>query len=456
MNIRTKLTLRFTWIVALMAMAFSIAIYYFSATYRKHEFYERLKEKALNYSQLLIKLDDINEGLLELVDKNTAYLPNERIIVLGDDNKELFNTYKDSHPIPTEIIAKVRKQKEIRYEENNNEVLGILYTNKTQVFVVIVSALDTEGLNKLENLKIILVVGFVAFLIATLIFGRLFAKQALSPISNVIKEVESITASNLTKRVNEGNGTDEIAQLAVTFNQMLNRIQQAFELQKSFVSNSSHELRTPLTSITGQIEVALMNSREPEEYQAVLHSLLDDIKNVNRLTNGLLELAQANLDISKLKMKEVRMDELLWLTRNDLLKRNPDYKINIEILDLPEDESQLQILGSEQLLRSALINLMDNACKFSSNHQVNIQFKSQGGAINISFRDLGIGISEEDLKNINQPFYRGTNAKSFAGHGLGLSLTSKIIDLHKGEMHISSKLNEFTEVNVRFDLGQTD
>ncbi len=316
MNIRTKLTVRFTLIVATLAMAYSLAIYYFSATYRENEFYERLKEKAFNYSQLLIKLDNINEGLLELVDKNTAYLPNERIVVLGENNKELFNTYSDSLHTPSDLINKVRLQKEIRYKENNNEVLAILYTNKTQVFVVIVSALDKEGLNKLENLKIILVLGLTAFSIVTLIFGRVFAKQALNPISNVIKEVESITASNLTKRVNEGNGTDEIAQLAVTFNQMLNRIQKAFELQKSFVSNSSHELRTPLTSITGQIEVALMSSREPEEYQAVLHSLLDDIKNVNRLTNGLLELAQANLDISKLKMKNVRIDELLWLTKN--------------------------------------------------------------------------------------------------------------------------------------------
>ena len=97
-------------------------------------------------------------------------------------------------------------------------------------------------------------------------------------MSDVVKQVDKITISSLDMRVNEGNGTDEIAQLAITFNKMLKRLESSFEMQRSFVSNASHELRTPLTSITGQIEVSLMKSRTHEEYETILESVLKTLK----------------------------------------------------------------------------------------------------------------------------------------------------------------------------------
>jgi len=433
---------------------FAATIYYFSSSYRQKVFYERLSEKANNYAQLLIKLNRIDPELIKIVDRNTAYLVSENIIVYNSKNKLLFKTLEDSPEIQNSFLNKVRAEKEIKFEEGKNEVLALLYINKNDPFVVLVSAYDKYGLNKINNLKIILLIGLLICVIATMLAGWIYAGQALSPISGVIKQVDKITASNLTQHVDEGNGTDEIGQLAVTFNRMLERIRQSFELQKSFVSNSSHELRTPLTSITGQLEVTLMSEREPEEYRTVLNSILEDIKSINRLANGLLELAQADMDISRLKMKKVRIDELLWVSRTDLLKRNADYKINIEIIEFPDEEGKLTVQGSEYLLKSALLNIMDNACKFSDNKEVNITFKSWKEEVEITFSDKGIGISEEDMEKINQPFYRGTNARNFMGHGLGLSLTSKIVALHNGEMKIESKENEFTKVNLKFKLFQ--
>jgi len=449
MKIRTRLAIQFTFIVASLLIIFALSIYYFSSTYRQKEFYERLNEKAKNYAKLSIEVDEVSADMMKIFDRNTAYLPNERIVVYDDKNDQIFNTNDDSSRIKKDFLDKVRIEKEIKYSEGKNEALALLYPYKNHLFVVSVSAFDKDGLNKLNNLRIILVIGLLVFVMVTMLAGWIYSGQALSPISGVVEQVEKTTASNLTLRVNEGNGKDEIGQLAITFNRMLERIQKSFELQKSFVSNSSHELRTPLTSITGQLEVALMSEREPDEYRAVLNSILDDIKSVNSLTNGLLELAQADMDLSRLKMKKVRIDELLWLTRNEILKRNPDYIINIDIVEFPDDEGKLLVMGSEHLLRSALINIMDNACKFSRDKTVRVSFKSQNEVVYISFIDRGIGISEEDLKKINQPFFRGTNAKAFPGHGLGLSLTSKIIALHKGKMTITSKINEYTEVSLK-------
>ncbi len=452
MSIRTRLAIRFTIIVASLLIIFATAIYYFSSSYRKREFYERLNEKANNYVSLLKKVDKQNPDLIKIFDRNTAYLPKEKIIVYDSKNKMLFNTVENSVGVRADFLNKVRTEKEIRYLEGQNEVLALFNSNNIETFVVIVSAFDKDGLNKLDNLKIILLFGLVFCVIATTIAGWVYAGQALDPISGVVKQVEKISVSNLTQRVDEGRGKDEIEQLAMTFNDMLGRIQKSFELQKSFVSNSSHELRTPLTSITGQLEVALMSEKDSEEYKVVLNSILDDIKSLNRLTNGLLELAHADIDISKLKMQKERVDELLLITRNDVLKRNSEYKVNVEGIEFPEDENKLIIMGSQHLLCSAFGNIIENACKFSENKEVKIFIDYRSDEVEICFLDNGIGISDSDIQKISQPFYRGANAKAYPGHGLGLSLTSKIMDLHKGKMKIESNENEFTKVTVCFQL----
>lgn len=452
MKIRTRLALQFTLIVASLLIVFATSIYYFSAIHRQKEFYERLNEKAKNYGKLIIEVQELDENLIKIIDKNTSYLPNERILLFDEKQNLLFNTNDDDISISKTFLTKVKLEKEIKNKNGKDELLAILYPFKNELFTIIVSAYDKDGLSKLHNLKIILIVGLLACVMVTMLAGWIYSGQALRPISGVVRQVEQKTVSNLTEKVHEGNGKDEISHLAKTFNRMLERIQQSFEMQKSFVSNSSHELRTPLTSITGQLEVALLNDREPNEYKTILHSILEDIKSVNSLTNGLLELAQADMDVSRLQLKKMRVDELLWNARNDLMKRKPDYKIHVDVQDFPENEANLIVLGSEHLLRSAFINLMDNGCKFSSDKAVKIIFKVIGETVNINFIDKGIGISKDDIQRINEPFYRGTNAKSFPGHGLGMSLTSKIIALHNGKLSIASELGKYTEVKLKLKI----
>jgi signal transduction histidine kinase len=262
--------------------------------------------------------------------------------------------------------------------------------------------------------------------------------------------VDKITISNLDLRVNEGNGTDEIAQLAITFNRMLERLESAFEMQRSFVSNASHELRTPLTAITGQIEVSLMKKRDVQEYENILHSVLEDIKNLGRLSNNLLDLAKASSDISEIKLRELRIDELLWQAQSELKKRNPDYTANIVFDKNIDDETKLIVFGNEHLIRSALINVMDNACKFSGNKSVNISLGMKENRVQLQFVDEGMGIDKNEQDQIFQPFYRASNARNINGHGLGLSLTKKIVDIHKGSIGIKSVLTKGTVVTITF------
>lgn len=448
MKIKTRLTVYFTLIVASLLAVFAIFIYYFTASYHSKEFYSRLNEKADNYAQLMAEVDTENPGMVTLFDKNTAYLPDEHILVFSGNHDLLFDTHEKNTLVKKDFLREIKEKKQMEYIENEKETVARFYLINGKEYLVIVSAQNTDSLYKLENLRIILLTGFIIGIIVTLIAGWIFATRVLKPITSVVHQVEKISASKLNERVNTSNETDEIGQLAVTFNRMLERLQHSFELQKSFVSNSSHELRTPLTSITGQLEVALMNKRNPDEYKEVLHSVLEDIKNVNRLTNGLLELAQAEMDISKLKLKSIRIDEILWQTRADVLKRYPEYKINIQMQGYPEEESRLIIEGNEYLLKSAIMNVMDNACKFSRDKSVDISLEIGENEILISFRDNGIGISTEDINQIVNPFFRGENAKSYPGHGLGLSLTAKIMQLHEGELKIESKIGKYTLIQL--------
>jgi len=314
---------------------------------------------------------------------------------------------------------------------------------------VISSAIDIYGVTKLQNLMWVLIIGYIISIAFIILIGRNFARQSLRPIVNVIAEVSSIGASNLGQRLNEGNGHDEIAKLAITFNKMLNRLETAFKMQKSFVSSASHELRTPLASITSQIEVVLMKSRSGEEYREVLLSVLDEARGLTSLSNNLLEIARSEQDTATMTIGKVRLDEVLLETQADILTARPKAVIDIDVSDNTGDEDhELYIQGNENLLRLVFINLIDNACKFSDNKPVKVLVEFRERNVMIKVTDNGIGISPADLPHIFEPFYRAQNAESRKGHGIGLSLIYKIIKLHNGSIEVLSEVGKGTTVEV--------
>jgi len=455
LNIRSRLTIQFTYIVAFILVLFSFLIYYFSASYREAEFYTRLEKKALTTAKLLIEVKEVDYNLMKIIDRNSLNaLHNERVMIYDNKDRQIYNSLdNDSIQISKSFLDKIRLLKNIRYHENRNETVGLIFALKSDHYVVIASAYDNYGRIKLRNLIWIIFVGFIISIGSTIFFGRIYANKALKPMSDVVKQVDKITIASLNMRVNEGNGTDEIAQLAITFNQMLARLESAFEMQRSFVSNASHELRTPLTSITGQIEVSLMKPRTQTEYESILESVLEDIKNLNALSNGLLDLAKASSDISAIALHLLRIDEILWETRAELIERKRDYKISIEFREPIEDEKELTVLGNDHLLKTAIVNLMDNACKFSSDKSVEIFLSVKIHDIIIEFKDKGMGIELEDLEKIFHPFFRANNAKSISGNGLGLTLTERIIRIHRGTISIESQPMKGTNVTVSIPIN---
>lgn len=251
--------------------------------------------------------------------------------------------------------------------------------------------------------------------------------------------MEEITATNLDLRVKEGNGKDEIAELAVTFNAMLNRLENSFDAQKEFVSNISHELRTPITAMLTEFQVTVEKERSNEFYKDAIHHAISDTQKLVRLSNSLLDLAKANYDHTEISFKEIRLDEILLDARNDAIHDHPEFKISIIFEQEIEDDDFISVLGNEYLLKVAFMNLIENGCKFSEQKMASVAITYFKDKTILRFQDQGIGIREDEVPKIFHAFYRAGDKKFAGGNGIGLSLTKKIIELHKGTIAVHSQ-----------------
>ncbi|UXP32487.1 ATP-binding protein [Reichenbachiella agarivorans] len=456
MQIRNRLTYLFILVVAIILSLSSISIYFFSADYRRDDFYTRLLNKGTNIAKLLIEVEEVDANLLRKIEfDNPVNLPEEKIIIFNYQNEKLYSSDdEDLLGITPEMLDEIRLNEEIRFSKGQYEVLGFLFSDQYDRFVVFAAAVDIYGLKKLKNLQIVLLVVFGMSIVLVFISGWVFSGRVLKPISRVIEQVNDITITSLNLRVEEGNGKDEIAQLANTFNKMLDRLETAFKVQKNFIANASHELRTPLTAITGQLEVTLLKSRSNEEYLQSIQSALEDMKNLNNISNRLLLLAQTSSESQEVELKPLRIDDIVWQVRSELIKRNTTYQVDVSLDADLDDESQLTILGNEQLLKTAIINLMDNGCKYSPTHRVAISIEKDGDLLLLRFNDQGIGIDSNELKHVFEPFYRSKRAITYKGHGIGLSLVDRIIQLHKGRIEVESVLGQGTTFTIFFDSGE--
>jgi signal transduction histidine kinase len=431
-------------------MLFALVVYFSFSENREEEYYSSLRHTAIIKANLLLDAK-IPPRVLQLIYKHsTNSLFQEEVAIydtafhlLYHDAVEI-DKVKETRQMINEIVAK----KQIKFYQGEMQVVGILYHHNNKDYVITSAANDQYGYAKLRNLKYTLIIAFFVAIIFIYIAGHIFSSKALKPVSDMVDRVEEITATNLDLRISEGNGKDEIAELAVTFNAMLNRLEKSFDAQKEFVSNISHELRTPLTAMLTELQVTVEKERSNENYKDSIHHAISDARKLVRLSNSLLDLAKANYDHTEIAFKELRLDELMLDARNDVLHDRPGCKINILFEKEIEDDDFISVLGNEYLLRVAFKNMMENGCKFSKDNEASVAITYFKDKTILRFQDRGIGIDERELHHIFDAFYRGGNQKFAGGNGIGLSLTKKIIDLHKGTITVDSQKNDGTIFTV--------
>ncbi len=302
------------------------------------------------------------------------------------------------------------------------------------------------------NLRTLLILLWLLVLIIFFFASRWLSKLALRPLSHMADKAGEISATNLHLRLSEGDRRNEIDQLAVSFNRMLDRLENSFDAQREFVSNVSHELRTPLSAIIGELQLVLEEKDLSQDLRISLENILSDARKLSRLSTGLMDMAKASYEPHQISLKYCRLDELIMDARKETLRNHPEYQIHLKMDESLDDEDYITVRGNSYLLTVAFANIMDNACKFSSDRRVEIllAYDQEQSETFISFTDQGPGIPENEQQDIFQPFFRGSNKTTSEGSGIGLSLVQRIVSLHQAKLSLDSAPGEGTTMRIHW------
>jgi signal transduction histidine kinase len=359
-----------------------------------------------------------------------------------------------SASLPQSFYLDLLNNQRAVYRKGDEYFAGILHRQNGKKIIVVVSAENDYIKNQLLNLRTILITGFVLSTVLIFALGLFFSKQIFLPIRKMTQKVKNINTENLHLRLNIGKNKDEISDLALTFNNMLDRLETSFESQNNFVSNASHELSTPLTSIIGEAELALQKERSPERYREAMLIILKESERLRAIIQSLLNLAQTGFDGKKQTLVTLRADEVVLSAKSAVDRIYPNNQVKIDYALLPEDDEKLKVKGNEPLLILALTNIMLNACKYSDNQEVIVAIASSNTKLFILIKDKGIGIPQQELRYIYDPFFRASNTGEVKGYGIGLPLARNIIRIHKGELNVTSSINKGTEVQIALPIDK--
>lgn len=455
MRIQTQTALIFTLLAAAVILLLNGIMYYSATLDTANDFKKRLELRVIVASKIYFEKDTTSSATYnELRQQYLEMLPNEREFIFPAtqpiDSIRLPNGLKVP---PSYLHDMMRSSETVYYSDGETYFAGIHYVVGDDTYFIIKSAVNRFGLQALTNLRKILAAAFVAKVVLVFAISFYFSRKTFKPFRDIINRVNSIGVENLSLRLEEKKGKDEIAELTGTFNGMLDRLQTAFDIQNNFVSNASHELKTPLTTIIGEAEIVLAKERDAAAYRQSLEVILKEAEKLEALTSALLSLAQSGFNNNRVGLEQVRIDELLYDIHATIYRIHPESRVQLQWDELPADESQLTLRANPQLLKLAISNIILNACKYSNNETVEVKLQSEKDRIRIRITDHGIGIPTNEVKHVFVPFFRASNTTSFKGYGVGLPLSLNIIRQHKGNIHVQSEEGRGTEVTVELPLS---
>ena len=312
-----------------------------------------------------------------------------------------------------------------------------------------------------QQLIVLLAFSLPIILIVASAGGWFLASRALTPIDRITRSAQQMSANDLHQRLNLKLPNDEVGRLAETFDQMLARLENAFERQKRFIADASHEMRTPLTILKGDVEVALNRPRRVEEYQETLQMVNQTADRLSGLVEELFLLARADNNQYPLQVNQIDLSLLLMEEVAHLQPRAIRNNIALD-LDVPDT---LPLTADPEKVARLFINLIDNAIKHSTpGAAVTIAARSENGFAQVDISDTGPGIPAEHLPHLFERFYRvdrarsrqGSTVNGGSGAGLGLSIAQWLAQLHGGAIEVTSRLDQGTTFAVRLPLEPPD
>jgi two-component system, OmpR family, sensor histidine kinase ArlS len=450
MPVRLRITLLFTISVFTILLIVGSIVYYIFYQNRLDTVKARLTNRANNIDSLLKQTDVFNNQLIQKINTVTAAVIRDKELQVYDDHNRKIYGYSDrltdTLMIDTTLLDLARIKENIYFTKRRKDAVAIY--DKESDIVIISATVDEPGKNLLFQLKITLWISLMSGIVISLAGGYFFAGRLLRPIKEIADEVNEISEKSLTQRIPTGIVKDEWHYLSDTLNRLLNRLQKTLDMHRRFISNASHELSTPLISISSQLEISLQRNRQADEYRNVMVAVYRDALHLSKLTQTLLEFAKTSGSDSGLEIQPVRVDEIILRLPAELVRINKNYTVLLEFGNLPAEENHLLVFGNEELLFTAVKNIVINACKYTTGNRALVILKVINNEIVIYIVDNGPGMPDKELVNIFQPFYRGDSVGSIPGFGVGLSLARRIIKLHKGRIHVASSVKEGTTFTI--------
>jgi heavy metal sensor kinase len=310
-------------------------------------------------------------------------------------------------------------------------------------------SLENVEATRTTFLLVLLILAPVA-LTASALGGWFLARRALAPVDAMVEAARRIEAEDLTKRIPAPPSDDELARLAAVLNDMLARLERSFSAARRFSADAAHELRTPLTILKGEIEVALRSSETPAGIRQTLVSLLEEVDRLNSLVEDLLLMARVEGNALSAGPGRVNLAEVL----EDAAPALSELAARAGNVCTVATAPPLWIEGYDSLLFRLVFNLAENAIKYTpAGGRIEVTLKQQDHSAVLQVQDSGPGIAPDAQEHIFDRFYRGDPSREGSGTGLGLALVRAIVELHRGQIHLSSDLGKGSCFRVTLPLS---
>lgn len=448
-NIRTLLTVKYTLVVALL-------MFVYSAINLGYQYYYLSKQVDLNLEEDLEIIQEIlltNEVIINPRQELSNHHPKpyERFVeIWTDSGKALYHSSAfefETHPPPPKPEKYFMEPRYFSFQFPNGEnwrTIGAKVVTSKGHRIVRISMSEEHLYNQLVEIFSFMSLLTPLFLVFAVVTGYFLARQALKPIETMVIQAKRIGTENLRERLTVINPNDELGNLATVTNELLDRIHRSFQQLKNFTADASHELRTPLTAMRSVGEVGLQPGQSPEYYREVIGSMLEENNRLTHLVDSLLFLSKADSEKLVLKVEEFDLWEFLEETKNILLILAEEKQQQM----LVECSENISTVADKILLRRAVLNLIDNAIKYTPiKGIITITGAVQPNrTITIAVEDTGVGIPQEFTEKIFDRFFRldKDRSRETGGVGLGLSIVHWIMSVHNGTVHVKNKVHGST------------
>src|SRR5215212_596783 len=452
-TLRARFALSLTALILMFLAAFGGGIY---LIFSRSEYAELEDTLTLSAQQVLASLYEDNGSIQMLTqDPSAAHLAEfnafiERgvtLIVLSSDEEilEAVGPYSDT-PVPVSEARLYPVFQTLSETDQHDPIrvytLPILEGGHVLGWVQSMQSLGSTE-EALDLLRTVLSIGTGVLSLLAGFAGYFLAGRALAPIDEIRDTARRISTKDLSARLARPDTGDEVSRLASTFDEMLERIESGFARERQFTSDASHELRTPLTAMKTILNVMREGERPIREYREALDDLAEETDRLQGLVENLLQLARGEQGL-KLHKEEINLSFLLADVA-DSLRPLADSKQLTLACDLPPS---LVISGDTDQLIRLIVNLLDNAIKYTEHGMVTLSAYERDEYAVIEVADTGIGIPPEHLPHIFKRLYTVDAARSSGGAGLGLSIARQIVQAHGGSIEVQSEAGNGTMFSV--------